>query len=105
MEKESVEIVKFILRDGTIEYRNNHNKSPHIGELHREDGPAVIYPDGTKKWYLNGVELTENEFNKKMNKDTSNVSKTFDQDFDYSMKEQKLYTSINEFKKMKIKKY
>jgi len=25
-----------------------------IGKLHREDGPAVILHDGTKKWFLNG---------------------------------------------------
>jgi len=24
------------------------------GQLHREDGPAVIRPDGTQKWYLDG---------------------------------------------------
>lgn len=24
------------------------------GELHREDGPAVIFPDGSKYWYQNG---------------------------------------------------
>jgi len=24
------------------------------GVLHREDGPAVIWADGTKFWYLNG---------------------------------------------------
>jgi hypothetical protein len=24
------------------------------GELHREDGPAIIRPDGTQRWYLNG---------------------------------------------------
>lgn len=24
------------------------------GKLHREDGPAITYPDGTKKWYLHG---------------------------------------------------
>lgn len=33
-------------------------------------------------------------------KKKESVSKTFDQDFEYSMKEQKLYTSINEFKMM-----
>ena len=27
---------------------NEHN------ELHREDGPAVIWRDGTKFWYMNG---------------------------------------------------
>jgi hypothetical protein len=25
------------------------------GELHREDGPAVIYPDGSKFWYKHGL--------------------------------------------------
>jgi hypothetical protein len=24
------------------------------GKLHREDGPAVIFPSGTQDWYLNG---------------------------------------------------
>jgi len=26
------------------------------GELHREDGPAVIHPDGTEEYYLNGIQ-------------------------------------------------
>jgi len=25
------------------------------GQLHREDGPAVEWPDGDNSWYLNGV--------------------------------------------------
>ena len=33
------------------------------GKLHREDGPAVEFSDGIKLWYLNGVNLTEAEFN------------------------------------------
>ena len=32
--------------------------------LHRENGPAVIWADGKKAWYLNGDELSENNFNK-----------------------------------------
>ena len=28
-------------------------------ELHREDGPAVEYPDGTKSWYLNGKKVDQ----------------------------------------------
>jgi hypothetical protein len=24
------------------------------GEWHREDGPAIEYPDGTKHWFFNG---------------------------------------------------
>jgi hypothetical protein len=26
----------------------------HYGRFHREDGPAVEYSDGAKEWYLNG---------------------------------------------------
>ena len=37
---------KIVRKDGTRYYLN--------GKLHREDGPAVEYPDGTKSWYLNG---------------------------------------------------
>ncbi len=25
------------------------------GKLHREDGPAIEYPDGSKEWFLNGI--------------------------------------------------
>ena len=35
-------------------YRNRYK------ELHREDGPAVIYPNGNKLWYLNGKLHREN---------------------------------------------
>jgi hypothetical protein len=35
------------------------------GKLHREDGPAVIWADGTKRWYLNGKRLTETKFNER----------------------------------------
>lgn len=24
-------------------------------KLHRIDGPAIEYPDGTKEWYINGI--------------------------------------------------
>jgi hypothetical protein len=24
------------------------------GKMHREDGPAIIYPDGGESWFLNG---------------------------------------------------
>ncbi len=36
-----------VLPDGTIEWYLN-------GELHREDGPAIIKRDGTKAWYQYG---------------------------------------------------
>jgi hypothetical protein len=31
------------------------------GNLHRDDGPAVIYPDGEQEWHLNGVFIREGE--------------------------------------------
>jgi len=31
------------------------------GEYHRENGPAVENTDGTKRWCLNGKELTEQD--------------------------------------------
>ena len=31
------------------------------GKLHREDGPAIENIDGTKEWYINGTQLTEQE--------------------------------------------
>ena len=34
---------------GTIRYRNSE------AELHRLHGPAVIYTDGSQRWYYNGV--------------------------------------------------
>jgi len=32
-------------------------------KLHRIDGPAIEYADGTKYWYINGDRLAEEEFN------------------------------------------
>ena len=29
---------------------------------HREDGPAVEYTDGSKEWFLNGIEYSEEEY-------------------------------------------
>ncbi len=35
-------------------YGNGYQKWYLNGNLHREDGPAIIWADGTQKWYLNG---------------------------------------------------
>ena len=35
-------------RNGTTKYYNEEN------QLHREDGPAVEWEDGSKAWYVNG---------------------------------------------------
>jgi hypothetical protein len=39
---------------GIVKYFNGDKAWYLNGKLHREDGPAVIKPDGTKAWLLNG---------------------------------------------------
>ena len=39
-----------------------HKRWYQNGELHRENGPAIERPDGGKRWFLDGKELTEDEF-------------------------------------------
>ena len=31
------------------------------GLLHREDGPALVYPDGTREWWIDGEFLRREE--------------------------------------------
>jgi len=50
-----------------VEYADDSKEWYLNGKLHREDGPAIEDPDGYKSWYLNGKELTEAEFNARMN--------------------------------------
>lgn len=40
-----------------IEYTNGTKCWYRNGLCHREDGPAVEYPDGSCNWYLDGVPL------------------------------------------------
>ena len=37
------------------------------GKRHNENGPAIIYDIGNKYWYLNGIEYTESEWKAKLN--------------------------------------
>ena len=53
-----------------VEYANGTKRWYLNGKLHREDGPAVEYANGTKRWYLNGKELTEEEFKRHILKKT-----------------------------------
>ena len=50
-----------------FEYANGYTEWYLNGELHREDGPAVENANGHKYWYLNGKQLSEDEFNAKVN--------------------------------------
>ena len=43
-----------------IEYANGDKRWYLNGQLHREDGPAFEYANGTKLWYLNGKCHREN---------------------------------------------
>jgi len=36
------------------------------GKLHCEDGPAIVHVDGAQWWYLEGVQLTEEEFKQRL---------------------------------------
>jgi len=47
-----------IYKDGTLIYRKH-------GNLHREDGPAVEYPSGRKMYYLDGNPITAEELLKR----------------------------------------
>ena len=35
-------------------------------QRHREDGPAIERSDGTKAWYIHGKEYTEKKFNERL---------------------------------------
>jgi len=54
--------------DGPAIERADGSKSWWLNDkLHREDAPAIENADGSKFWYLHGKNLTEAEFNQKMN--------------------------------------
>ena len=73
-----------VAKDGTRRYYNNagelhRDEGPAVewadgtklwyqnGQLHRTDGPAIEWWDGDKRWYINGKRLTEAEFNQAIN--------------------------------------
>ncbi len=53
-----------------IEWANGYKCWYLNGKRHREGGPAVELAGGIKVWFIHGVQYTEEEFNKKMNKNT-----------------------------------
>jgi hypothetical protein len=36
------------------------------GELHRLDGPAREYNNGSREWYLNGIEYSEDQYHQEL---------------------------------------
>lgn len=59
-----------VYKNGRVEWYQDDN-------LHRTNGPAVEYPDGTKHWYLDNKRLTEQEFNARQNSCAEVVEITF----------------------------
>ena len=49
-----------------IEYPDGSKSWCQNGRLHRIDSPAVEWWNGDKAWYINGEELTESEFNQRV---------------------------------------
>jgi hypothetical protein len=56
--------VKNITMKPKLTIYDNGNKSWELpnGKLHREDGPAIEWPSGGKRWFLNDIQYTENEY-------------------------------------------
>jgi len=50
-----------------VEYTDGRNWYLN-GKLHRVDGPAMECYNGSKYWFLNGVEYTESEWSKQLQK-------------------------------------
>jgi len=49
-----------------IEYKDGTKSWWKNNELHREDGPAIEFANGDKFWYLNDIEYTEDEHKSKV---------------------------------------
>jgi len=53
----------------TVKVHDNGSRCWYLnGNLHREDGPACEFTNGTREWWLNDEEYTEEEFIKKTTK-------------------------------------
>jgi hypothetical protein len=42
-------------RNGWYTDKDGTRRHYHNGKRHREDGPAVIYPNGYQSWWINGL--------------------------------------------------
>jgi len=54
------------MKNGLIVDEDGTEKYYKDNKLHREDGPAVIYKNGTEEWWLNNVEYPEDYIEVKM---------------------------------------
>ena len=58
-----------------FEYANGSKEWFFEGKLNRTDGPAIEWANGSKQWYLEGKQLSEAEFNLRMNPQPSCAGK------------------------------
>jgi len=47
-------MITYYTKEGKFKVYIYNNNLP-INKLHREDGPAIIWNNGSKEWYINGV--------------------------------------------------
>ena len=76
---DDTDLIREVDRAGTVRYRNSDDQlhredGPAVelpegtrfwylnDQLHREDGPATEWSDGTREWYLDGKRLSKGEF-------------------------------------------
>lgn len=49
-----------------VEGADGHKEWHQYGKLHRLDGPAIQWPAGSSEWFIEDIQYTEEEFNKKI---------------------------------------
>ena len=69
-----------------IEYADGTKVWYLNGQYHREDGPAKEWADGSKSWWLNGQFLTEEEFNKRTQPHQEMTVAQLEQELGYKIK-------------------
>jgi hypothetical protein len=55
-----MEITRTVNENGTIVYTNEK------GQLHREDGPAVVWPNGDELYFLNRIGYSKENYEKEV---------------------------------------
>ena len=57
MKLDTWEAILSILDAGGIFQNGRYEVIDGSGKLHRDDGPALIYPDGRQHWYIDGTRV------------------------------------------------
>lgn len=66
--------------DGTVYWFNENNI------LHREGGPAIIYPNGCGRFYLNGKYYTEKDYWEKVKPEEEMTIAQIEKELGYKIK-------------------